>query len=610
MIKKSLIVLLALSMVSCAGTPPADTTDAITDEVTTAAITEEVKVEPVKRTYIHKISELNKNAVTDSHSDYYAISRLESNFREYISIKPSDLKTSLAFYPRVKQLHDGSFILFYQNGNHGPDILYCLSEDGFDYGEPKELFKGTQSKLYSTCDAIVLQNGDILAVATYRNASNYLNYPEKCGLVVKRSSDGGKTWSDEQIIFTGCNWEPSLLQLKSGEIQVYWTNTTGLKTPEGTFTSTGTAILRSYDNGYTWTGDVNTPWSGQIVSQSKTENIKGVQMFSDQMPVAVELHNGRIALALETRLDRVPNFRISISHSDDNWTTALEPFKDVGPKTKLSNYCIGAGPYIGQFESGETVISYNRKNNLTFIVGNANADKFGAEYAPYDGISTNYWGCFDIISSHCLVTASEYRTKAGAGELNFIVSGRLYLNHRIDAKKYAVMVDGKADEWENNTDALFVGSESQAQCSVRFAKDGNALAVLCERLDYAHDSEADIQSVMIAPSADSKVFYSVKFGVDGVISFTCNHNGKSSSLDFGEIEFASLLNEAKTKTDEQAGYTAELKIPLSLFSGIEDEFVCNVMLQNTDNGKKTERDTLSGTELSKPSTWYKVSFEK
>ena len=114
-----------------------------------------------------------------------------------------------------------------------------------------------------------------------------------------------------------------------------------------------------------------TPWSGQIVSQTKTENIKGVQMFSDQMPVAVELHNGRIALALETRLDRVPNFRISISHSDDNWATALEPFKDVGPATKLTKYCIGAGPYIGQFESGETVVSYNRKNNLTFIVGNA-----------------------------------------------------------------------------------------------------------------------------------------------------------------------------------------------------------------------------------------------
>ncbi|MBE6640957.1 MAG: exo-alpha-sialidase [Ruminococcaceae bacterium] len=618
--RKLLIILLLSSvLVSCGEQAPtpvvSDTTDAaqttepVSDTEQTGG-TQPAEDEPVKNTYIHSISELNKEAVRDSHGADYASAGLESNFREYVSIKPSFLKTSVAFYPRIKQMNGGGFILFYQNGNHGPDIYYCLSEDGLEYEEPQVLFKGTASKLYSTCDAVVLQNGDILAVVTFRAATNYLQYPMQCGISIRRSTDNGKTWGEEQVIFRGCNWEPSILQLKSGEIQVYWTNTTGLKTPEGTFTSTGTAIVRSLDNGVTWTGDVNKAWSGQIVSQSKTENIKGVQMFSDQMPVAVELHSGRIALALETRLDRVPNFRLSISLSDDNWATALEPFKDVGPAKKLSNYCIGAGPYIGQFESGETVVSYNRKSNLTFILGDENAEKFGKEHAPYAGVSTNYWGCFDIIGTHSLITAGEYRNKTGESELNFIVSGRLYLNHRIDAKAHTVTVDGDAKEWENNTDALFVGSVSQAQTATRFAVNGNELAILCERLDYSADEKADTTSVMIAPSASSKVHYIITFGADGVRSAAKFENGKSAVIDVSAIKFASLVNEADGKKDVQAGYTAELSLPLSLIGNPSDGFVCNILLQNTDNGKKSDRDMLSGTDLSDYSTWYKVSFAK
>lgn len=603
------LALLAVMLISCSGTPqvPVETTDDIT---TAADITDAPETEPIEmeKLHINSISELNTESARDSRAGDYATAGLESNFREYISLDSSLLKTTVPFYPRVKQISDGSFILFYQNGNHGPDVYYCLSADGFSYESPQVLFQGNEARLYCTCDAVVLQNGDILAVASYRSSQSYLSYPMQSGIALKRSTDNGKTWSKEQIIFRGCNWEPSLLQLESGEIQVYWTNTTGLKTGEGTFTSTGTAIVRSYDNGVTWTGNINKAMSGQIVSQSKTEVITGVQMFSDQMPVAVELHNGRIALALETRLDRAGSFRISISHSDDNWATELEAFKDVGPETKLKNYCIGAGPYIGQFESGETVISYNRKNDLTFRIGNDNADKFGLEFAPFEGVSTNYWGCFDIISTHSLITANEYRTKQGTTEYNYIVSGRLYLNHLIDAKAVAVTVDGDNKDWESNTDALFVGSVSQAQASTRFAKDGNSLAILCERLDYYRDADGDTVSVMIAPKVSSRFHYVVTFGENGVVELAKSEGGKITALDAGQIAFAAKVNEAEGEQDEQAGYVSELKIPLSLLDGVEDGFVSCIVLRNTDNGKKSEDDVMSAADISRYNTWCKVRF--
>ena len=562
---------------------------------------------PMKRTYIHSISELNTSGTVDDHAEEYASSRLESNFREYFSLKPSFLRSTLNYYPRLKKMADGRYILFYQNGEHGPDVLYCFSEDGMTFTEPQKLFTHTENLLYATCDAAVLQNGDLVAVCSFRYSSNYVRYPQQCGLAVRRSSDNGKTWSAQQIIYRGCTWEPSLLQLSSGELQVYWTNTTGLDTPEGNFTSTGTAILRSYDNGVTWTGNPSEIYTGQIVSQSKTENISGVQMFSEQMPVAVELHNGKIALALEVRLNRKPEFRLSVAYSEDNWATALEPFTDEGPSTKLNRFCIGAGPYLAQFPSGETVLTYNRKNNLTYVIGSPDANSFGAEYTPYQGLSTNYWAASELVGSHCLATVNEYLVTSGTQKLGFIVGGRLYLNHRIDAKAVMVEADGDASEWKDNDDALFCGSESQAQVAVRCAVSGEELAFLVERLDYVPDVSGDTVSLMISPKKGK--YYILVLGCDGVRSLSVSENGKTTRLEPDGIRFGCLVNDPEGEEDPQAGYCAELLVPRSLIGSPTDSIALNILLSNVDDNKKSERDTLTGTTLSDPSTWYTVRLK-
>lgn len=57
------------------------------------------------------------------------------------------------------------------------------------------------------------------------------------------------------------------------------------------------------------------------------------------------------------------------------------------------------------------------------------------------------------------------------------------LNHRIDAPRARIRVDGDNTDWDDATDALFVGSDSQAQAAVRPAKDDDNLYFLVERLD-------------------------------------------------------------------------------------------------------------------------------
>ena len=68
---------------------------------------------------------------------------------------------------------------------------------------------------YSNCDGLVLSNGDILAVASYRANNGYRDLPKDAGIEMRRSTDNGVTWSEPVSVYQGVNWEPYLLELSS-----------------------------------------------------------------------------------------------------------------------------------------------------------------------------------------------------------------------------------------------------------------------------------------------------------------------------------------------------------------------------------------------------------
>ena len=114
---------------------------------------------------------------------------------------------------------------------------------------------------HMTADAVVLANGDILVVSSYRAEQSYRKAVGDNGLVIRRSTDNGRTWLPAQRIYTGTNWEPFILQLRSGEIQVYFTHTAPKIHLDGfqERRSSGIAIVRSRDNGRTWAPAVTGP---------------------------------------------------------------------------------------------------------------------------------------------------------------------------------------------------------------------------------------------------------------------------------------------------------------------------------------------------------------
>ena len=121
-----------------------------------------------------------------------------------------------ARYPRIKKLKDNTFLLIYQQGPSAHDVYYALSRNFITWQNADEqLFAKTDMKQYESdvddrvlfsADAIVLDNGDILAFASFRLNKGYRLNPLNNGIMMRRSADNGKTWSATQIIYRGTTW--------------------------------------------------------------------------------------------------------------------------------------------------------------------------------------------------------------------------------------------------------------------------------------------------------------------------------------------------------------------------------------------------------------------
>lgn len=575
-----------------------------TDDVTT-------KEDAVKNVVIHSISELNTKTVAGSHNGDTSLSCIEPDFRTMRLFGISDLRTPSAYYPRLKKLADGSYILFYQDGRWGPNILYKTSEDLKTWSSAKYLFRtgsaGGDIRDYATCDAAVLQNGDILAVCSYRPESTYQTRLDLSGLMVKTSSDNGKTWSDEKIVYVGMNWEPYVLQRKSGEIQIFFTHTAPyvhLYGYNNTIRSSGSAIIRSYDNGQTWTPFVTgAPYEAWRVMQSYDGDLNGIKIFNDQMPVAVELQDGTVAIACETQsIDR--KFTISLGWDHDNFAKALA-IDEVGPADRQTSFTSGTGPYIAAFPSGETLLSFSNGARMRLMVGNENAKNFTNEIIPWGTDYNNLWGSLEVISGNAVVFTGAHQPVMQTGTTDSqLTFGIAYLNHTPTGSVMTPVIDGDSSDWDGNTDALFLGAQSQAQCCFRFARDSENIYILCERLD-SYMKTGD--SILLFFTAE-KGYYKMEVTYDGIKSLMRNTRS-FEAVSFDDIKCGTAIS-GKTgeQGDETYGWVNEIAIPLS-YVGDPGAFRFTAALKNADKEGRSEQDTFASADLANTSRWFRIKFE-
>jgi len=569
---------------------------------------------------IHSIYDLNKETDRiDSHEGEEASSALEMDYNSY-TVVPSEILSPTSsivapVYARIKKTKAGNYLLFYHGSQIGAHVYFSRSSDLKTWAKGKYLFQmknnvgspanPNDSQRYHGADAVVLANGDILVAASYRANNGYTNYPECNGIVIRRSRDDGISWSAEQVIYRGTNWEPYLLQLPSGRIQCYFTDSDPSIREINSISNSGTSLVYSDDNGATWQPSSGVSNAYKVIRQYIKTLDNGIRIYSDQMPVVRLLNDGiNMAGIMEVMFSDGEAAKICLVYAQYTGTGNGWPHltgDESGPIDRTGNVINGAAGYLVQFPSGETVISCNINNRFSMKVGNSKGRVFnGAEWntgwlQPFAG--TGYWGSMEVIGSHELIGTIHRRTGDASFVSDGIQIGRFILNHRINAPASNITVDGDNRDWLH-TDALFIGSESPAQTVFRAASDGAYLYVLAEHLDVDDISDNTMQLYFHnnngALNADSMRININYAGLAGVVKWS---DGNWRSAIIPGLKVVSAVSD----NDGENGYLAELAIPLSALNSPSGVFRFNAVTVN-----RTVVDTFTFAVVDDPSTWMLI----
>lgn len=550
--------------------------------------------EPPIIAHITPINKLNQGTpVINSHADITARSSLKMNCRTYVTLSTA-VQATYPRYPRVKWMKNKDYILFYHNGsansNIGASCVYAISSDMKQWTYKGKLFENygiidckgnANERRYANCDGLVLSNGDILAVASYRADKGYRDLPKDAGIELKRSTNNGVTWSKAIEIYQGVNWEPYLLELPSGELHCYFTDSsrTGL---EGRGTDTGTAMVVSTDGGMTWKPD-----SGSLpyyVLRMRWEK-DGIVGYNHQMPSVVRLNDNRgLVAALETNY--LGKYYISLCYSDkDQWEHLAAD--QEGPADSHNRAFSGMAPYLGQFPSGETILSYESSKQYCLKVGDATARNFGVVYQPFSG---GYWASLQVMDSHHLLGVMP-KTSAGP-----IQMAQFVLNHRIEAVRRNVKVDGSNAEWADTDHAIFVGEKSQVQGVLRSSCDDKNVYFLVEVLDRSLLA-SDYATIYISSANKNKLedgARRIQVSMNGLKSSE-TYSSKWNNADLGVQVKTFVCDDTNEGRIDNYGYIAEVSISrtclnissglvlvnFSINDGIDEDAVCDVSATST-----------------------------
>ena len=262
-------------------------------------------------------------------------------------------------YPRLRRLNDGSFLAAYEN-RQGDVVVKRSSNEGVSWDDPVTAYEkfefvdpaSSASTVVNIANPEIVQlaNGDILLASNLRPRKEGL-YP--FSIALKRSVDKGRTWSQAQILYQaapffrdGC-WEPSFLILPDGTVQIYFAN----ESPYRDSDEQEISMIRSVDNGYTWSENPTT--------------VSFRQGYRDGMPVAI--HDGtNIYLAIEDNLSGQFKPYIIRSAVDSPWVEAVRkdsPYRYSALRSPLPDTVYAGAPYLIRTANNIYVLSYQTTSN-------------------------------------------------------------------------------------------------------------------------------------------------------------------------------------------------------------------------------------------------------
>ena len=587
-----------------------------------------------------RIDELNRDITPWSHiDDDISTASVEISYRDTVELNADITACERyrdAWYPRIKRVKKDLYLLVFMPGQFGgKELYYATSVDGRNWNAPELLWESSAEFVHSfgplegkndryvavNPDACVLKNGEILAVYEIRPSAGYghAEYLDLNGVYLKRgtvNADNTITWSEETKLTSGQAWEPFIRQRPDGVVEIYWSNVAAYVEKYGfdrQKRSTGTSLIYSEDDGHTWIPDIEKGKKNNYmyirayqeqVGEKVPYGVNGdgsarytepVPYFGGQMPSAATIYNGKTLLAIEVHyLDGRFHTSLTVSPDGGSWKS-LGMLEDYSEKENVIKHIDGAAPYLSVFPSGEAYLTYNIDGKLRARLVSPD----GQSLNPYEfyaaPAATSCWGASENVGSHKVLSVFPHKGE-GNGRGIFIYTS--YLNHRINAKSYDYF------KWNENTDALFVGSESQAQMTVQAAHDKENVYFLVNRLD---NDLTDGDTVTLNIGVAKEKYYRVTVALDGALSVSRVENGEKAEIPVcgkAEVKIFGTVNDS-TDTDEGAVY--EITLPREAFELTGMSFKLRPELENKD-GDSVITDTLNGVSLNDTDSWPAVEL--
>lgn len=537
--------------------------------------------------------ELNQGKVSvNSHAGSTSRSSIVKMSSTYIELSHKSLKVNYPAYPRVSVLKDGTYFLTWQaavgsNNGNGHSTYYATSKDFVNWEYKGVLWKQRfvtnslgkeDSHDFTNANHIVLSNGDLLVISSYRSVGSYYNLDGWLdhGIIGKISKDNGETWGEEFHLFKGPNWEPHMIQLPSGEIHCYF----AYPRPWISDANSGTALVVSKDGGKTW-----EPERGEypyfVMRSVYWAEKKDQYLASDQMPVGVLLNDSdQFAFAVEvvdswTASAQKHSISVVFSPEDGKWVHLPEDHTvpaDCKRIDDLDGGKDGIGPALAQFPSGETVLTYTRNTNsrLMYRMGDHKARNWQKECETSPFPKYGGWSSETVADPHTLVMVNKYSQDGGRG----IALAKFALNHDISATKRTPVVDASNSDWAVTDDALYLDAGETTYANVRSSSDSDNVYLLVE----AHDktiSKRDKVTLVLSPLAPGDVVANGALRLtivpDGRSSISRYNSGKWSVIESTVAVKIALGGTIDDNSDEDEGYILELSIPkdeLKLSDGV------------------------------------------
>lgn len=537
--------------------------------------------------------------------------RIAWNFRSLTKIAPLDGRSGYFGYARMVQLFDGRLACVYEAS--GNIELTVSSDSGTNWGTPQVIFASENNISMAVPEIIELKDHSILVGCNPRPRKPYTD-DRKFGIKVRKSTDGGTSWLPEQVIYealstfgNGC-WEPSFVQLPSGEVQLFYAN-------EGVYTTSdeqNISMFKSVDSGKTWT---NAP------------TIIGFRAGRrDGMPVPLLLPE-KNELLVTVEDNKVGEFKPTIYHEKltDNWADGFisandsrrlyQPLKD-----QLADNIYAGAPYLARLLSGEVLLSYQSNINRTNLwnqsamvveIGDDGGTMFSRRSIPFVIPSTKsgLWNSLAVIQGSTPVAITSTNGFSSNSTEVWMIKGHVIPEFVV--LQGTPTIDGQITDacWQQEW-PYFVGHKSNVQMKAMLCLDETNL-YWAARIDEV-DLSADANNEVVFQLDTERMGYEKPH--TGIFAFHCNLNGNLTVEEgnSGNWENQKEIGSFQYKITKQGNlYLMELSVPLEF---LKTEFNkgnamgINFILKYKLKSGNTVEESVSPNDGNRPYTWSPIQL--